>query len=201
MKSSVLIATFPYGHQLDDRLSHWISFSLIPSIMRDKERCGEHRIETFSCWSEADTPITMLRNKCLRGALQHGYDFLLMLDSDNIPDFHAAWPGAKPFWETTFDFMWQHRHAGYADPDLNGQVAHGPCVVFAPYCGPPPIENPFTFDWTNRSTGNAFQDFALEMPARIEAARRTGIHRAAAGPRGACSLTFWPSRGFSSSRS
>lgn len=178
VKCSILVATFPYGNKVDNRLGDWVAWHLIPSILKDKDRIG-----SASRWGKSDTPITMLRNRCIKVAEENKIDFVLMLDSDNIPDWYL--PGAAnfwgvepdmladPFWESSFDFAWNHRMEG-----------KGPCVVMAPYCGPGPNEVVFSFDWVNRTSGHAEPDFALELVPRHDAAQRTGIRRAAAGATG-----------------
>lgn len=115
----------------------------------------------------SDTPITMTRNKAVQDARAAGADFLLMMDSDNAPDCE---PDGKPFWDTSWEFVKNH-------------YEKGPCVVFAPYGGPPPTEVPYVFKWA--ANENDVQDsFQLKMLEREEAALYMGIHEMAAGPTG-----------------
>lgn len=175
MKYRVMVAWFPYAHMIDDRAAAYVA-ALTPKLMRDS------RIDTYALWSEADTPITMVRNRCLLDAEKWGADYVLMLDSDNIPDIHERDPGAKPFWESSFDFMLDmdgirsDTNAKYGMSAYNGR----PCVVAAPYVGPPPHECVYAFDWVNHSNNNCNPDFALEMVPRHEAAQRKGFMPAAA---------------------
>lgn len=175
MRVKVMVAWFPYGHVIDDRAAAYVA-SLTPRLMKDS------RIETYALWSEADTPITMTRNKCLTDAETWGADFVLMLDSDNIPDCDVGRdPLAKPFWESSFDFMMDMEMRRKLDPQTDPSL---PCVIAAPYSGPPPHEITYIFDWVNHQNAAANPDFALEMVPRHEAALRRGIQRAAALPTG-----------------
>ncbi len=115
-----------------------------------------------------DTPITMSRNRVMKVARDRGIDLVVMMDSDMI--FDLPLPGAKPFWDSSIEFVLNH---------------HGPCVIGAPYCGPPPIENVYVFRWANWETDSP-QDsnMRLEQFTREEAAVRAGIEEVAALPTG-----------------
>ncbi len=90
-----------------------------------------------------------------------------MIDNDMSPDNE---PGGKPFWDTTLDFVFQNRE---------------PCIIGAPYCGPPPLSNMYVFRWANWSNpGLIDQDFRLEQYGREEAAHLAGMHRVGALPTG-----------------
>lgn len=121
----------------------------------------------WAMWRKTDTPITMTRNLCLQAAEQNGHDFVVMIDNDMSPDLPGE--GAKPFWESSFDFA----------------IAHdGPCVIAAPYCGPPPFEMPYVFTWQNQQSDNPNPDFQVAAYDRLTASKMTGIQRAAALPTG-----------------
>lgn len=169
---SVMIALFPYGHVIDDRLMTYV-VKLTGEMARDK------RIEKHCLWQESDTPITMLRNKCLVEAEQLGYDFVLMLDSDNLPDYEQ---NGKPFFWSSFDFA--------TDTIARKGL---PTIIAAPYCGPGPSQCVYVFDWTNHKNTavlpdikDILPDFSIEMVSRHEAAERKGILPAAALPTGVC---------------
>lgn len=156
---SLMYAWFPYGHHMDDRAAGWLAKSMIEIHKLDY-------IGNYTLWSQADTPITMVRNQCLLDAEKAGYDFVLMLDNDNLPDYELERnPDAKPFLKTALEFAINHP---------------GPCVVAAPYCGPPPHSCVYVFDWINFSNNTAQPDFSLEMVPRHEASLRKGFGRAAA---------------------
>jgi hypothetical protein len=122
-----------------------------------------------------DTPITMLRNRCVYDAINEGADYLLMIDSDISPDsLLGKDPSAKPFWETAWEFMMRRRESG--DPN--------PATIAAPYVGPPPMECPYIFIWKNFESNTPNPNYKLEMLEREAAAMRTGIERVAALPTG-----------------
>ena len=104
-KVNILVAQFCYGG------NGGIS-SIIPAIgtwwsktfweMNQDDRIGKIYHLEFS-----DTPLTMTRNKAVQTAKDLGCDFILMLDSDNEPDFYLNLDKeSKPFWETSFNFAY-----------------------------------------------------------------------------------------------
>ena len=118
----------------------------------------------------ADTPITMTRNQMILAAQQAQADFLLMVDSDMAPDLYLGVDRqAKPFWESSIEFMLDHP---------------GPSVVGAPYCGPPPHENVYVFEWLNKQSDNPNVDVKLDQITREKAAILGGIQEVAALPTG-----------------
>ena len=118
----------------------------------------------------SDTPVTMTRNQMFRKALELNIDILLIVDSDMAPDLYVGEdPRAKRFWPSTIDFMLNHE---------------GPCVVAAPYCGPPPVENIYVFQWGNQESGHPNADHQIVQYTREQAAIMTGIVEAAALPTG-----------------
>lgn len=162
MKVDLLVARFPYKPE-EPELVDWL-MGLEPSCMRDG------RIGRFDVMRFADTPITMTRNAAALEALKGGYDLLLMCDNDTIPDVERGEdPQAKPFWPVALDFVLNHP---------------GPCVVGAPYCGPPPEELPYVFRWRNKESHAANPTESLQMYTREEAAAMSGVHEVAALPTG-----------------
>ena len=168
-KFSVGIVTFSYGgnggisSEVPD-IREW----MIPVVM---EAHKDDRISGIRVWNLSDTPITMTRNRAVMMAREYGVDVLVMVDSDMKPDINAGTPDARPFFKSSFDFLVNHYHKG-------------PCVVGAPYCGPPPVENVYVFRWQNLQTGNANPDFQLEMYDRHTAVKMAGIQECAALPTG-----------------
>lgn len=160
MKASVMFARFPFGRHDEPDVTDW----LLETTLKAK---ADPRVGELHQWRIDDTPITMGRNKCLKEARKKGIDYLLMIDNDMSPDLQV--PGAKPFWDTTFDFMLQHQE---------------PCCVAAPYCGPPPIENVYIFRWTTCRTNDAQPDWQLSQYSREEAAQMAGICEVGALPTG-----------------
>ena len=140
-------------------------------------------------FTRSDTPITMVRNLAVREALQGRFDYTLMIDSDMSPDYEVGKVGgARPFWDTAWEFMMNRREAEEAGVEMM------PATICAPYCGPPPFENVYIFKWTNRESENPNIDFMLLMLERQEATFRAGIEEAAALPTG---LILYDNRTFS----
>ena len=63
----------------------------------------------------------MTRNLCVEDAKHNKADFLVMIDNDMSPDLK----GEKPFWDTSWDSILKPENQ--------------PCIIAAPYCGPPPL--------------------------------------------------------------
>lgn len=168
-KFSVGIVTFSYGgnggisSEVPD-IREW----MIPTVL---EAHKDDRISGIRVWNLSDTPITMTRNRAVLMARQYGIDVLVMVDSDMKPDINAGLPDAKPFFKSSFDFLVDHYHKG-------------PCVIGAPYCGPPPVENVYVFRWQNLVSENPNPDFQLEMYDRHTAVKMAGIQDCAALPTG-----------------
>jgi hypothetical protein len=119
-----------------------------------------------------DTPITMVRNQMVLDAREEDADVLLMVDSDQQPDCEqGSDPEAKPFFASSFDFL-------YANYDK------GPHVICAPYCGPPPHECVYVFEWATDESDAQNIGHRLEMVSREKAAVMTGIQPCAAQPTG-----------------
>lgn len=170
-KLNVMISRFCYAGnggfaaELPD-IGDWLVE--IVGEMRADERIGE-----VVPWRMADTPITASRNRAVLAAKAAKCDLLLMIDSDNVPDYELKMGDktAKPFWKTAFDFLYDH-------------YDKGPAVIGAPYCGPPPHENVYVFHIANKESGHADSDFSLDQYTRHDAAHRTGIEEVHALPTG-----------------
>lgn len=133
-------------------------------------------------FSRANTPITMTRNECIEVAKREKADFVVMVDADMSPDLY--WPGnyhreyadptAKKFFESSFEFAYRMRAGGQ------------PCVIGAPYCGPPPHENVYVFHWTTLENDRPKDepDMILNQYPREHAANMCGIQEVAALPTG-----------------
>ncbi len=176
-KLKIGVARFPYAGNGSTESEHpavgdWIG-ATVPKIKAD-DRC-EDEIWRFKM---ADTPIPMVRNLALRRARDAGVDVLVMIDSDQIPDIDSGHQLlAKPFWDTSFDFLWQH-------------FDKGPCCIGAPYCGPVPpphvggTSNIYVFHWRINQNEPENQVFDLSQFTREEAAQRLGIELVGALPTG-----------------
>lgn len=170
-KLSVAFAFFPYGgnggiSNEHPSIRNWFARTL--ALAGKDERIHEVNSKEYS-----DTPITMTRNAAVYDARKAGADVLVMCDSDQYPDYELerGEPGARPFWESSFDFLYR-------------RYDRGPVVIGAPYCGPPPHENVYVFRWANRQSEHPGADLRLEQYPREEAAGRTGIEEVAALPTG-----------------
>jgi len=168
-KFSIGICTFSYGGNGGISSEHpdvreW----MIPAISKLSQ---DSRVSSTQVWNLSDTPITMTRNRSVLMARQYGLDVLVMVDSDMKPDLYSGSPDAKPFIESSFDFLVDH-------------YAKGPVVIGAPYCGPPPNEDVYVFRWQAHQSHNANPDFKLEMYDRDTGAKMAGIQECAALPTG-----------------
>ena len=173
----VMFARFPGGGMDRAEVTDW----LVRSVIAAKE---DARINPCILnWRMTDTPITMSRNRCVADAQKSGVDVLVMVDNDMHPDFYlpdnpyAALkdPTSRPFFESSFDLLYHRRMA-----------SEGPAVIGAPYCGPPPHENVYVFQWQDRET-NGPEDgsfFALEGFTREDSTKMSGITEVAALPTG-----------------
>ncbi len=170
-KLSILFAFYPYGGNGGVASEHpnlrdWWG-RLTPKLHTDP------RIEAYSNLDYSDTPVTMTRNAAVEDAQKLGADVLVMVDSDqHVDPYLAVDPLAKPFWESSFDFLYQRRQRDLLT------------VVGAPYCGPPPDECVYVFRWGTRESDKPDIDVRLEMWSREDAADRAGIGPVAALPTG-----------------
>jgi predicted O-methyltransferase YrrM len=170
MRLKVGIATFSYGGNGGMKSEHpdvrdW----MIQTICKAQK---DPRISKIGHFDLADTPITMTRNQAVLKARENKVDVLVMIDSDMGPDSELGTdPEAKPFFETAFDFLYNHWHKG-------------PVCVAAPYCGPPPNENVYVFQWDNYNNDQVDGNFKLDAYTRAHAGMMTGIAPIAAAPTG-----------------
>jgi hypothetical protein len=169
-KAKVLITAFTYSGNggiptQAEQVSEWIAHTMVKAG-RDE------RIEWIKKTSFCDTPITATRNRAVVAAREIGADILVMVDSDMWPDNRVGRdPEAKPFFDTSFDFLYKHYDCG-------------PVVIGAPYCGPPPIEMAYVFTWRTQQSDHPNVDYALKPYSREEAATMKGIQHCAALPTG-----------------
>ncbi len=168
----VLVCRAPYGgngglSSEHPSICNWL-LQNVPKMLRDE------RIEDVRHVEIADTPIPMVRNRFVKTAREWGCDLLLMIDSDQYPDYELDFnkdKTARPFWETSFDFLYKHWDKG-------------PCVIGAPYCGPSPHQNVYVFKWETHRNDEPNCGFKLEQYSRDESAQLSGIQPCAALPTG-----------------
>lgn len=134
--------------------------------MKEDPRVGEVYQRTIS-----DTPITMVRNQAVKIARHLGCHLLLMVDSDINPNLYRNEPWFVPFWDAAFDAIYDH-------------YGKGPLVVGAPYCGPPPHENIYVFQFENLHEAGEETPLSLEQYTRAEASKMRGLQECAALPTG-----------------
>lgn len=173
-KYTVMIARFPFGHRDEPDVTDW----LVETVVKMKQ---DPRIDKILKWRKDDTPITMSRNLCLEAAKAAKADYVLMVDNDMKPDAYlesnvnalGVDPQAKPFWDEAWRIAMDYGR---------------PCMIGAPYCGPPPIENVYVFRWATCESDHPDRDHHLEQYSREEAAQRGGVELVAALPTGLCLL-------------
>lgn len=169
---SVMFVRFPFMRMDAPEVTDW----MVETVVKCKL---DPRVSNIPHLWINDTPITMGRNKAVEAAKAAKADFLVMIDNDMKPDAYLSTnpnnlevdPNAKPFWDSTWDFMLKH-------------YEHGPCMVGAPYCGPPPYENVYVFRWANYQTGHPNADIHIEQYTREESVIRTGFEEVACLPTG-----------------
>ncbi len=132
---------------------------------------ADERVSVFDHVVYSDTPITMTRNLSVVEARRDGVDVLVMVDSDQFPDYHLDRPGSKRFMPSSFNYLYE-------------RYERGPNVVLAPYCMGPPKQVVAVFDWANWTDEHPDQDMRLVKFGRKEAAKFGGIQECAAGPTG-----------------
>lgn len=171
LKLKVMFAFFPYGGNGGvatevPALRHWFAKTILACK-------SDPRIEAIIDKDFSDTPITMTRNEAVCVAREKGADVLVMIDSDQLPDERVGSdPTAKPFFESSFNFLYERYQRGLMT------------VVLAPYCGPPPIENVYVFRWASHLSNTPNDSFFLEAYSREEAFGRSGFEAIGAGPTG-----------------
>ena len=180
-KADVLIAMFCYAGNggvatILPEIGVWLA--KVNHECKTDDRIGRIGVKRYG-----DIPLTMERNRVVRDAIDGGFDIIVMLDSDNIPDLYLGHdPQAQPFFESSFDFVYERL------------VRNLPTVVCSPYCGPPPhpvsggMENVYVFDAVTDQSDDKRPDYVdgirIEAYSRDHAAVMNGIKPVAAGPTG-----------------
>lgn len=167
---SVAFAFFSYGGNGGISSEHpdirtWYADTLL------KAR-SDPRISSVHAIEESDTPIPMSRNMSVLKARAMKADVLVMVDSDQKPDMYLGHAGVKPFFESSFEFIYD-------------RYERGPHVVGAPYCGPPPNELVYVFKWSRQSSlPTLANDAHFGKYERGEAALLSGIQPCGGLPTG-----------------
>lgn len=161
----ILVAVFNYDGWIRGEIADWYTGHCVPALTR----CGKVAAVSFTTQFRG-YPITRLRNKACQTAQSAGFDFLLMIDNDNVPDFEVGKdPRAVPFFPAALEFAMAHQ---------------GPCVVGAPYSGTPPKENCIVMKWEPVADQSACMTGTMAKFSRKEAAEAKGFEEVAALPTG-----------------
>lgn len=177
LKLDVLVAFFSFGGnggvamQLP-AITTW--FAATYNKMLNDQRIGRVSARQFG-----DIPLSMERNRVVKIAKEEGFDVIIMIDSDNVPDLYCGYRSeAKPFWDSSFEFLYERYTRGT------------PTVVCAPYCGPPPHpvkggeENVYVFYAETNESDVDQPGIRYAAYSRTHAAQMRGIQEIAAGPTG-----------------
>jgi len=163
-RAKVLVAVLTYSKQVGAEVFGWCC-KAIPEMQ------DHPRVEAVAVGTTFGYPTDRMRNAVCKQALAQGYDFLLMLDDDMVPDCRLGHdPDAKPFLPTALDYC-------YTQP--------GPVVVGAPYTGGPPAQRVMVMrDRDAQPDAPAGWGKRLDSFTREEAAVMTGFGRVSALPTG-----------------
>jgi hypothetical protein len=182
-KVKIQFATFPYGGfpYAGQGANAGIECVAVRNwlIQTVRKIDKDPRCELLEPFDKADTPVYMTRNEAVEDAKKKGTDLLIMIDNDIRPDTPEV--GAKPFWDSSFDFWWNA---------TTNKPAQSPCIIGAPYCGPPPKCNVFVARWTNWANPEdcgpdaRIVGLKLNQYSREEAAVCAGFERVVGLPTG-----------------
>lgn len=168
-KINLLVNVFTYAKQIGaDAFSYCCGISHPDSL-------GKHeRIENVRISYTHGYPTDKVRNAVVKEARQHGHDFVLMIDDDQCPDIGLSECQERtdivPFLPSAIDFALAH---------------DGPCLVGAPYCGSPPLQDVMVMKHREYIPGlRDGMGLKIDKYTRLEAAWQTGIKRVAALPTG-----------------
>ncbi len=170
-KYKIAFAQFPGSGSSRMETNAWVT-----STVRKMDK--DPQIAEIVSLTYATTPITMARNRSVLDARHIDCDYLLMIDSDMAPDVPGV--GSVPFWEAAWPFMMKMRQ----DEEAFEWMHVPPATIGVPYCGPPPHECTFVFQWATYESDTPNPNFRLEMIPREWAAIKTGIEEVAALPTG-----------------
>jgi hypothetical protein len=173
-KISLFVAFFCYAGNgscasLHPSLRRWWAQTLLKCKTDSR---FANRIEEVYDTDITDTPISMTRNLAIRQAREAKADVIIMVDSDQVPDVHLGEPGVKPWFDSSLAFLLEQYDKGK------------PVAIGAPYCGPPPHENVYVFQWRNFESDDPNLGHQLAQYDREHAAVMAGIMPVAALPTG-----------------
>lgn len=163
-RSNVLVAVFTYARQL--------GADILTYCTRLYGQMVDHpHLNQLEVAYSFGYPTDRCRNHVVKSARANKFDFVLMLDDDQIPDLLLGKePGAVPFLPTALDFCYEHK---------------SPCMVGAPYCSGPPGQEVVVMKHREYAPDNLNGcGLKIDKYTRDEAAVLTGIQRVAALPTG-----------------
>ena len=152
-KHSILVSRFPG--------SGWEHSDVVDWLIKATDWFARNPSYESATLKVVDTPVDMSRNRACRAALEGGFDYLLFLDDDTVPDYD---PDAPAFLPTALQFM---------------REQDGPCVVGAPYCSGGAAEKVLVYRWYAETSGG-HDGFDIREYPREEAAVKTGFEPVAA---------------------
>jgi hypothetical protein len=163
-RAKLLITAMTYSRQMgSDVFNYCCNLS--------KKLVNNPLVSHFDFTTSYGYPTDLCRNNALKYARDAGYDYLVMIDDDMVPDkFLGSDKDAKPFIESSLNFAMSH---------------DGPCVIAAPYCSAPPFEEVLVM--IDREICPNIPDAGgtrLDKFTRHEAASMRGITQVSALPTG-----------------
>lgn len=161
----VLLCQFPGNRQTHIEPTLWVARTVWQ--MSNDPTIGSLNLDLFH---KSDTPITMTRNQALAKAEIWGADYVVMIDSDMLPDCVGPHDGGKPFWDVAWPFIRENRCG----------------MIAAPYVGPAPEECVYVFRNNTVQDQQPNPNFKLEMYDRDTASKMRGVQKAAALATGLC---------------
>lgn len=182
-KARLMLARFPGGSSEHPASSEYMMMTLVEAgankIIKQRRHYGGAHVTHYQTshpdfdevisWYMSDTPITMVRNKCLIDAQNLGVTHVLMIDSDMWPD-ETPIKAEDRFWPSSWRFMRNREE---------------PAIIAAPYCGGGDIHNNiFVFHWSHAT--NAEHSISLEQYTREQAVMMRGIEECASIGTGLC---------------
>lgn len=162
-KVKIAVAVFTYDGNMAHEIPDWFH-ATHTEVLAKHPRVDSVGFQTFEGY-----PVTRLRNKALHVAQSEGFDYLLMLDNDMVPDVEGRTdPKAVPFFPSALDFA----------------MKTGPCCVGAPYCAAPPRCDCIVMKWEPVAAPHAILPATMTRYSQREAALATGFEEVPALPTG-----------------
>lgn len=141
---NVLVHTYTYNGWLHKDVALWAVRNKVETVFEVK----------------AGYPITVLRNQSCKEAIRLGFDYLLMIDNDMVPDSEIGTDKrAKVFLPNAIEFA----------------EANKPCIVGAPYCTGGDKQECNVFKYESTADQSATMPANVVRFSRKEASERTGF--------------------------